>query len=74
MPKIKAHLPVITTVDVADMRVKDYLSSQNPPVTGSKEVSDPHREEELLPSHQVRPQPLTSKVIRQPPLHLPDSQ
>lgn len=43
MPKIKAHLPVITTVDVPDMRVKDYLSSQNPPVTGSKEVSDPHR-------------------------------
>lgn len=74
MFKIKAHVPVITTVDVPDTRVKDYLSSQNPPVTGSKEVSDPHREEELLPLYQVRPQPLTSKVIQQPPLHLPDSQ
>lgn len=44
------------------------FSSQNLPVT-SKEVSDRHTEE-LLPSHQARPKPLTSKIIQQLPLLL----
>lgn len=45
------------------------VSSQNP-VTGSKEVSDPHTERELPPSHQVRPQPPISKAIQQLPFNL----
>lgn len=33
--KMTAHLPVITTVDMSTMRMKDCLSSQKTPVTSS---------------------------------------